>query len=133
MSALLPIQRAVFARLNGNAGVTSKVAGRIFADVAPQGTQTPYVVIGEKTEVAANTLDRYGSSATLLLHVFSSANSVTEALEVLDAAEAALRAPLSLTAHTAARARREITTVTRDPDGFQHVAARVRFFTLEAA
>ena len=130
MSALAPIQRAVFARLTGTPGLMARIKG-VYADVAPQGSAAPYLVIGEKTEVAANTFDRYGSSATLALHIFSRQQTPSEGLDILDLVEQALRTALPLANHTAARAKREITTVIRDPDGYIHVSARVRFFTLE--
>lgn len=45
----MSIQSAVFATLGGYAGLSALVAGRIYPDVAPQGSLRPYVAWQEIT------------------------------------------------------------------------------------
>lgn len=59
------IQKAIFAALDG--------AGIATFDEIPEdeGTETPYVVIGETTEQPDDTHEEDGSSETVLLHIWS--------------------------------------------------------------
>lgn len=56
------IQSAVYATLAGHAGLAALVAARIYPDVAPQGTVTPYAVWQEISVVPMN--DMAGSVET---------------------------------------------------------------------
>lgn len=79
-SALLPVQRAIFAALTADATLPGKVVG-IF-DQVPDGTGFPYIVIGEATEALADTQDHDGRDITCTLHVWSQAKGFTECLSL---------------------------------------------------
>lgn len=64
------IQQAVYNALIGNPYVSDLVDGRIYDNV-PQGTDYPYIVIGDDTTIPWDTDTETGSESTLTLHVWS--------------------------------------------------------------
>lgn len=131
MSALWPVQTAVYARLTSDAALTARATGGVHDGEAPQGAAMPYIVIGEATETRADVFGRRGWSDTLTIHIWSRYPGRMEVLDTLQLIDAALREPLTLTGHTAARLKREFGEVIYDPDGARHVPARYRITTWE--
>jgi len=76
------VQQAVYNRLLDNNAVNESVDGRVFDEV-PQGTEYPYINIGEDTAIAWDTDDSTGSESTLTLHVWSRKSGRREVKEIM--------------------------------------------------
>ncbi|MFQ5783608.1 MAG: DUF3168 domain-containing protein [Alphaproteobacteria bacterium] len=76
-----PLQQAVFAALTGDPTLMAMIAG-VF-DRVPQGTNFPYVTIGEATARAWGAAGLDGVEATLVLHVWSRARGRKEVKEIM--------------------------------------------------
>ena len=85
MTAQDALQRAVYARLNGNA--TANSATIPIYDEAPQGTPFPYITIGEFNPVPFNVHGSVGRNATFNIHVWSRHNGNEEANQIADAVD----------------------------------------------
>lgn len=70
-----PLHQAIYARLSADPEYP------VF-DAVPQGTEPPYVVIGEVTQVPDAELDRDGASFTLTFHGFSDHGSKRESYQM---------------------------------------------------
>lgn len=132
MSALWPVQVAVYTALTGHAALMAAVAG-VYDGEADQAAAFPYIVVGSATEVPAHTFGRKGWGDTLTIHVWSNYGGRKQALEILDLIDDALASPLAISGHQTARLRREFAEVLTDPDGSRHVPARYRVTTREVA
>lgn len=141
MSALWPVQVAVYGALSGNAALAAyappsrpaTTGVSVYDGEAAQDATAPYIVLGSNTEVPAHTFGRKGWGDTLTIHVWSSYPGRKEALEVLELIDAALALPLAINGHQDARLHREFSEVLIDPDGSRHVPARYRVTTREVA
>jgi hypothetical protein len=124
MIATIDLQRAVVARLRGNAPLMARVTG-IWDGLAPQGTAMPYVVIGEPDEDEAMVMGR-GYELTVSLHVWSgTTGSSREAQEVARLIALALREPVEVPGYTDAALRPDSpATVLVEEDGLRHAWMR---------
>lgn len=126
-TALLEIQKAVYAKLTGDATLMSKVTG-VF-DAVPQNQAFPYIVIGDATEVPWDHMGgKRGHETTMALHIWSRYNGFAEALGILADVNRLLdRAALAVTGFATVQCAYEWSTTLRDPDGItRHVPVRYR-------
>lgn len=116
---LLPIQRAVFARLDAELTVDVH-------DHVPEAAQYPYVVVGEGTATPDNAHDRFGHDSTITLHVWSTYHGTSEALGIAGELIGLLdHSPLVVDELTTVAVRHQQTVTMRDPDAdLRHVAVR---------
>ena len=115
-SALLAIQRAIFAKLSGDTALMALVKG-VFDDV-PENQAFPYVVIGEATETPSNTFGRKGKDVTCTIHIWSQAKGNTEALTILDRLNDLLDfEPLAVAGYEVIAVEYENAVTLREPDG----------------
>ena len=79
---LWPLQKAVYARLNGDSALIAQVSG-IYDDV-PGNPTFPYVQIGIATSGTFQTHSRPGDEVTIFVDIFSQYEGMKEALEIKD-------------------------------------------------
>lgn len=133
-AAAWPVQKAVYARLSGDATLAGLVSG-VF-DEPPEDAAMPYVVVGEAVETPDDAHDRRGAEVAATVHVWSRYRGFAEALAILDAVDRLLDVPggaarLAVDGWTKAFCRRESYQTLRDPEpGVRHVPATYRI-TLE--
>jgi len=72
MSFEIAVQTAVFTKLNGDAPLKAAITG-VFDDVK-QGTEYPYVVIGEDNHANVDTDDVLGNQVAIVIHTWARAN-----------------------------------------------------------
>ncbi|WOI58604.1 DUF3168 domain-containing protein [Streptomyces fradiae] len=130
-SPMLPVQRAVYGRLTGDATLMGLVSG--VYDYVPEDVTWPYVVIGEALEVPENWLGGFGRQTTITVHVWTRARGHSPGLgiaaritELLD------HQPLTLDGlhHVATRYEFSQTLTDPEPPGdIRHVVLRYRVTT----
>lgn len=125
MSALWPVQTALYARLSA---ALPGVA--VYDGEAPQGAPGPYVVIGERTEGEQSFMQQTGWNQTVMLHIWERAQTSAGVLALLEQINAALKTELDVPGFWAARLRYEFGTPLVD-GGWRHVPARYRIHALE--
>lgn len=64
------LQQAIYARLNGDAELTTTLGAAVYDEV-PDGAAFPYVSIGEVTENPRDTMGTTGRDTTVTVHVWS--------------------------------------------------------------
>ena len=117
-SASWALQQAVFAALAANAPLIAVLGAARIHDDVPQGTDFPYLTLGQTSARDWSTGTEEGSEHTLTLTVWSQARGKKEAHEIMGAVRAALHeAPLALTGHRLVTLRHEFSEARRDPDG----------------
>ncbi|MCU0955091.1 MAG: DUF3168 domain-containing protein [Hyphomicrobium sp.] len=118
MSAGFELQKAVFAKLAGDAQVLALLGGaRIYNDV-PRGARLPYVTIGESTMRDWSTDSEGGHEHFLSILVWSRANGEREVHQILSAIEVALDGTaLSLPGFRLVNLRHEFSEIRREADG----------------
>jgi hypothetical protein len=89
IDADLALQKAIYARLAGDAELASLVGARIHDNV-PGDTGFPYVTLGESFIGAWNTGESTGAEHRLTLHAYSRAGGRSQAKTILGALNAAL-------------------------------------------
>lgn len=129
MSALLPVQTAVYTKLSGDATFMTLSAGGVY-DAVPQGALFPYTVVGEWTEIPENTHSSFGKEITGTLHIWSDAEGFAEALAILARADVLLdNQPLTVAGWNAWWVQNEFVQTLRENDGdrvLRHVVPRYR-------
>lgn len=135
MSAAWPIQVAVVERWRATPAVTALVGDRIYDGEAPPKAASPYVVIGSKTGTPEDTFDRYGTSATMTVHVWaqSATNSDAEVLAASRQLTLALREPLTVDGYGTVLARWDNEMTQPDEDRWRQAITRWRFNAFEDA
>lgn len=127
MTPLFAIQSAVYARLSG----ASLLAGKVF-DYVPEGTDFPYVQVGEAFDAPDNRLSARGWSSLITVHVWTRAHGYAQALALANEVFRLLdHAPLSVAGlhHVATRYTSSQTLTDPEPPGdIRHV---VITFTIE--
>jgi len=134
-AAAWSLQQSIFAALTADAALTALLDGTRIYDDVPQGTQPPYLTLGQSTErdwsTGGDPDTEAGSEHILTLHVWSSARGKKQAHDIIGAIRAALHdQPLTLTGHRLVNLRHEFSETRRDPDGETiHGLARFRAVT----
>ena len=99
-SPLAELQRAVFARLAGDAGLTALLGGAKIHDHAPAHVAFPYVTFGRLSVFDWSTATEGGSEQIFTLHVWSKGQGKKETLAIMEAVRALIDdAGLTLTGH----------------------------------
>lgn len=112
------LQKALFATLNGNAGVLAVLGGARIYDDVPRSSEFPYITFGQTTSRDWSTGTEPGREHTITLHVWSRARGRKQADDVMAAAETALHdAALTLDGHRLINLRHEFSDARREPDG----------------
>lgn len=88
MSAIEPLQRAVYGLLSGSAALDA--LGCAVYDEVPEGAVEPYLVLGEFDEQADETHSQRGSLVTVTIHAWSRYRGYAKLARCLDAADVAL-------------------------------------------
>lgn len=141
------LQQAIYAALHTNAGLIalcgdggSPARAKVYDDGAvPQGTQYPYVIIGETTGLPSDTKSSKGDETTFTLHVWSRAQGdggkrgQKECRQIMGAVVAALDGQsLTVSGFTLIDISREFSTSFLDADGLsRHGVVRFRAKTEE--
>jgi hypothetical protein len=134
-SASLALQQSIFAALTADAALTTLLGGTRIYDDVPQGTQLPYLTLGQSTErdwsTGGDPDTETGSEHILTLHVWSDARGKKQAHDIIGAVRAVLHdQPLTLTGHRLVNIRHEFSEARRNSDGETiHGLARFRAVT----
>lgn len=81
-TSLWELQKALFARLSGDAALKLKVKG-VYDEVS-ENQLYPYVTVGEPTVSPFETKLTYGENITIVLHSWSQYNGKRESYEILN-------------------------------------------------
>lgn len=126
--ALFEVQKAVYARLLADAGVSALVGARIYDELPPDEPAYPYVHLGEMLTSRFDVKEAAGWEVELTIHVWSRYRGKKEAQNVLDAVEATLnRAALVVTGYAVVSCDVVQLLNLEDADGLtRHGVARLR-------
>ncbi|MBN67169.1 MAG: hypothetical protein CMM94_06360 [Rickettsiales bacterium] len=80
--SVLEVQKAIYAELNGDVSLGALVSG-VF-DRVREGTQFPYVVLGEAEAQHWQTVSHSGQEVSALVHVFSREGGRKECMEIME-------------------------------------------------
>jgi hypothetical protein len=119
------LQQAVYARLNGDANLTTTLGAAVYDD-PPDGAGFPYVVIGEFTEVVNDTMGRTGRDLALTVHAWSQYEGAKQVRQIMSRLDVLLDRWLpTVTGWHATHMLQEFAETMRDPDGVtRHGVAR---------
>lgn len=112
----LPIQKAIYDALTGDATLMNLISG--VYDFVPQGTAFPYVTIGEDTlsDWGSHTFD--GADSTVTLHSWAQGASRKAVKEVMAEIYRILhKGTISVTGFSVVLIRFEFSEASLDPDG----------------
>lgn len=96
MTAIAALQRAIHARLTGDAELVSLLGGAHVYDRAPRGTKPPYVVFADESTMDYASAGSDGEEIGLDLEIWSSADGRREAAAIAAALRRALSAEMAL-------------------------------------
>jgi hypothetical protein len=117
MSADLALQKALHARLAGDAALAALVGARIY-DNPPDDAGFPYLTLGENARRDWSTGESRGAEHFLSLHAFSRRGGRSEAKAVLAAVAGALdEAALTLEGHALINLQWQDSETRREADG----------------
>lgn len=121
------LQKAIFAALNGSVTGMDGANVPIFDDV-PEGTEYPYVVIGEETSANNGTKSLDGLEHTLTIHAWSRYRGRREIKEIMQSVYENLHnAAISVTGASLVNIRQEFNTTLAETDGItRHGVMRFR-------
>ncbi|MFF2774859.1 DUF3168 domain-containing protein [Streptomyces sp. NPDC058052] len=130
--AMLAVQGAVYAVLAADDELTVGLGAGVYDNV-PEQVSFPYVVLGEATEVPANSQDRYARDTVITLHVWTKNLGHTEGLTIGQRVNALLdHQPLTIPglAHIASLFEFGQTLTDPEPPGdIRHLVLRYRVRT----
>ncbi|PAF19753.1 DUF3168 domain-containing protein [Terribacillus saccharophilus] len=125
-TSLLPLQTVLFQRLSSDPTVKGLVKG-VF-DYVPEGTEFPYIRIGEPTVTPIVTKTTHGEEVAVVVHVWSQYRGKAEAYNILNACLGATTAPLKVQGFKLVDQRLDQLQVFDDIDGMtRHGVLRVIF------
>lgn len=129
------LQRAIFAALSSSAGLVAALGGERVFDHTPANIAFPYITFGRTSIYDWSTGTESGTEQLFTLHVWSKAKGKKEAIEIMDAARAALHdRALPLDGHALVNLRLEFSEVRFDDDqSVYHGLLRFRAVTEPAA
>tara|TARA_X000001382_G_scaffold5313_1_gene4518 strand:+ start:623 stop:1027 length:405 start_codon:yes stop_codon:yes gene_type:complete len=124
------LQKAIFSTLNGDSTLTSTLSVTIH-DHVPQGTEFPYVVIGEETMTDdSSTKDIDFNEFTLVIHTFSRNRGRKEAKQIMARVYELLhKSTLTVTGANHINTRFEFHDVIKENDGLTYHGVQ-RFRTI---
>jgi hypothetical protein len=119
----LELQKAIFAALTADAGVTAALggAGKIF-DSVPPGTVYPYVQVGDGSQsIDAGSHSSTGEQTTFMVHTWSSYDGRAQAMGIMGAISDRLHeGSLTISGQVFIYCRKEFSEILKDPDGVTH-------------
>jgi len=93
----------------------------VYQQIAPQGTQPPYVVFQRQTAVDEYTFTDEGVSADYVVRVVSNRTWPSDAQTAYDSLHTGIQdGALTVTGYSVLRMRRRSTIEYRDPEGYWH-------------
>ena len=121
------LQKAIFTTLSGNVRGMSAVNVPVFDDV-PEGTEYPYVVIGEETAANNGTKTLDGIEHTLTIHAWSRYRGRREIKEIMQSVYENLHnTDISVSGASLVNIRQEFNTTLAETDGItRHGVMRFR-------
>lgn len=125
------LQQSVYATLVNDMAVLALLGGARIYDDVPQGTDFPYLTIGQSTVRDWSTGSEEGDEHTLTLHVWSRESGRKETHALMGALREALHdRSLTLSGHRLINLRHEFSDARREPDGdTYHGVVRYRAVT----
>ncbi|MEX1037861.1 MAG: DUF3168 domain-containing protein [Acidimicrobiia bacterium] len=130
-SPAFPIQTAIYVLLDADldesgAGTLDDLGVVGVFDEVPEGTNKPYVVVGEAYETPDNSHDRKGRRTVVTVHVWSDQQGFKESVEIADRIVDLLdHTPLTIAGWTHIATRFDFMQTLRDPDpDIRHVPIR---------
>lgn len=112
------LQKAVYGRLTGDAGVVAALGGAKVYDHVPRRTPKPYVTFGRNVVRDFSTGEAEGHEHDVALHVWAGARGRKETAAILDALRRALHdSALTLDAHHLVNLRHTSSEIRREDDG----------------
>src|SRR5438874_11107225 len=118
ITSSLALQKAMRARLAGDALLVALIGGARVYDDVPQGTSKPYVAFGDIATRDWSTKDSRGEEHFVTLHVWSDERGKKQAYEVIAAIDRVLDgAALILEGHRLINLATTFWTVTREAPG----------------
>lgn len=126
------LQKAVYARLSGDATLVTTLGARVYEDV-PDSAAFPYVAIGDDTEAPNDTMGVTGRDSTITIHSWSQYRGKKQIKEIQNRVDALLdRWSPSLTGWNAVQMLQEFFETFMDPDGItRHGVSRYRLHTYQ--
>ncbi len=129
-----PVQQAVYDAILADATIRTLVSNpvRAFSIQAPQGTDYPYITIGDGDGASFDTKSTDGMELVFRVHTWSRYRGAKQALEIMDAINDAIdEQSLTITGHSLVVLRFENSVgPLLDPDGFTlHGIQRFRAIT----
>ena len=122
------VQKAIFSTLSADSSLDSLVGNNKILDDVPQGTNYPYVQIGEETSIDAGLKDKEAQEYTLTIHIWSRYRGNKETKEIAERIYTLLHnGAISVTGASLANIRNEFFTILIDDDGItRHGVMRFR-------
>ena len=112
------VQKAIFSTLSDDSTLDSLIGNNKIYDDVPQGTDYPYVQIGEETTIDAGLKDKDAQEYTLTVHIWSRYRGNKETKEIAERIYTLLHnSAISVTGASLANIRNEFFTVLVEDDG----------------
>ena len=130
----LALQKLIYARLSGDAGVTALVPATSILDRNHRPEQFPSIIIGEGQAIFADNIqDSYHDTAFCDVHIWVSEIGLSTAKAIAGAVKDAIRTgPWSLDGYQAVNVRPVNARYMRDPDGmFSHTVMTIEALLIE--
>lgn len=121
------LQSAIYSTLNGDSNLTTTLGAGVFDDVT-EGTNTPFITLGEETATEFDTKDLSGAENTINIHIWSEYKGSKECKQIMDRVHDLLHdSSISVTGFNLVNMRFEFSDIIRDPDGVtRHGVMRFR-------
>ncbi len=125
------LQTTVYNALIGDNALTTKLGGNNIYDFVPEGTDFPYVKIGDQTMIDDGTKTKQGSDFTLIIHTFSRYRGSKEIKEIMSLVYDVLHESSLSISGAMNNMRFEFSDIIKEPDGLTtHGVQRFRTFVL---
>ena len=128
------VQKAIFSTLSDDSTLDSLIGNNKIYDDVPQGTDYPYVQIGEETTIDAGLKDKDAQEYTLTVHIWSRYRGNKETKEIAERIYTLLHnSAISVTGASLANIRNEFFTVLVEDDGLtRHGVMRFRAIVFDS-
>ena len=122
------VQKSIFSTLSGDSTLDGLIGNNKILDDVPQGTDYPYVQIGEETTIDGGLKDKDRQEYTLTIHIWSRYRGNKETKEIAERIYTLLHnSAISVSGASLANIRNEFFTVLVDDDGLtRHGVMRFR-------
>lgn len=136
MSALAPFHKALYQRLNADAGLAAyqhesmTAAGVPTFDHAPKDSAYPYIALESYNEGRVGLFSGRGFDDTAQLGVWDNFRGKERVLEIMGLITEALVDPLTVEGWGLVRAKLDLATFAPDPSGLKHGIFRTRAVVL---